>query len=203
MEAKAKLSYLRISPKKVRLVADLIRGLTVEQAIIQLNNLNKASAKPLLKLLQSAIANAENNFKLQKDNLYIKEIKVDGAGMIKRWQPRAHGRATMIRKKMSHVFINLAEIKPTTKKAKKEKDVKKKEKLTRVSSAKDIKNVGAAEEVKKSKTEKVDKNIEQEKGQEIKDMRMEGKHRHQQHSDKRSNKGKKGFMKKIFSRKAG
>ena len=99
MEAKAKLSYLRISPKKVRLVADLVRGLTVEQAIIQLDNLNKSAAKPILKLLNSAVANAENNFKLQKDNLYIKEIKVDGAGMIKRWRPRAYGRGALLRRR--------------------------------------------------------------------------------------------------------
>ena len=71
MNAKAKVKYLRVSPRKARLVADIIRGLDVALAIDQLSFLQKKAAKPILKLLNSAIANAEHNFELKKDNLYI------------------------------------------------------------------------------------------------------------------------------------
>ncbi|MBD3359705.1 MAG: 50S ribosomal protein L22 [Candidatus Buchananbacteria bacterium] len=203
MQAKAKLSFLRMSPKKVRLVADLIRGLKVEEAASQLNFSNKAAQKPILKLLNSALSNAENNFELKKDNLYIKEIRVDQAGMLKRWQPRAHGRATPIRKKMSHVKIVLEEIEPTQpKKTKKTKP--KEEKPIRMSSKEEIKETLPAEQVKAEDKEQIKaKQNEQEKGKEIIDQRMEGKHRHKQHMDKTSMKQSKGFINKIFKRKSG
>lgn len=116
MQVHAKLRNLRRSPKKVRLVADVIRGMDVNQALHQLQFINKGATYELTKLLNSAIANAENNNNLSKDNLFVKEITVDGAGFLKRWMPRAHGRATMIRKRMSHVTIVLDERVPTTQK---------------------------------------------------------------------------------------
>ena len=116
MEVKAKLKHLRMSPRKVRLVASLIRGLEIEKAIDQLKFANKKAAKPVEKLLNSCIANGVNNFGLEKENLLIKEIKVDDGATLKRWMPRAHGRATPIRKRCSHVSITLSEIKESGKK---------------------------------------------------------------------------------------
>jgi len=109
MEVKASLKYLRIAPRKVRLVADLIRGLDVEEAKSLLSLERKRAAKSLLKLLNSAISNAKNNFHLNEDNLYIKTIRVDQGPTLKRYFPRAQGRATLIQKKTSHIFIELAE----------------------------------------------------------------------------------------------
>ena len=109
-EIKAKLNYLRISPRKVRLAADLMRNQKVRKAIKQLIFLNKRAARPLKKMLESALANARNNFGIKnEDRLYVKEIRVDEGPMLKRYLPRAFGRAAMIRKKTSHVSIILSE----------------------------------------------------------------------------------------------
>lgn len=108
-----------MSPRKVRLVTDLIRGKTVQEADAQLSFLPKRAARPVYKLLHSAIANAENNFKLKKENLIINRIMVDMGPSLKRWRPRAFGRAAPIVKKSSHITIILSEIKPTVKKGKK------------------------------------------------------------------------------------
>ncbi|EKD75901.1 MAG: hypothetical protein ACD_43C00281G0010 [uncultured bacterium] len=108
MEVTAQLRQLRIAPRKVRLVVNLVRGMTVVQAERQLQFMNKASALPLLKLLRSAVANAEQH-KLNKAQLSIKSITVGDGLTLKRWQPRAMGRATPIRKRSSHVKITLWE----------------------------------------------------------------------------------------------
>jgi len=105
----AKLRYLRISPRKVRLVTELIKGLPVEEAERQLKFLTKRAARPVLKLLNSALANAQSNKKLTKDNLYIDKIIVEGGPVLKRWRPRAMGRATPIGKRTSHVTLILSE----------------------------------------------------------------------------------------------
>jgi large subunit ribosomal protein L22 len=105
-EQTAKLSYLRIAPRKTRSVADLIRGLSVNDAEAQLLVQRRRPAKALLKLLRSAVANAKNN-KLNADHLFVKEIRVDGGPMLKRYLPRARGSASPIQKKMSHVTITL------------------------------------------------------------------------------------------------
>lgn len=105
----AKLSNLRISPRKVRLVVGLIRGKKVNEAKNQLSFLTKRSAEPVLKLLNSAIANAKNNAKLSEENLIISEIFVDGGPVLKRFMPRAFGRAATILKRTSHVTIVLEE----------------------------------------------------------------------------------------------
>ncbi len=115
---KAKLRHLRISPRKVRLVANLIKGLTIEEAERQLKFLTKRAALPILKLLNSAVANAENNNKLTKENLYISNIVVDVGPSLKRWRPRAMGRAFPILKRTSHITLTLDQ------KAKKDKEVK-------------------------------------------------------------------------------
>jgi large subunit ribosomal protein L22 len=119
MEVTAKLRFLRIAPRKVRLVANLIRSKTVQQAEAQLAFLPKRSARPIDKLLHSAIANAENNFKLKKDNLFIKKITVDEGPRLKRWRPRAFGRAAPIIKRSSHINMVLDEVKAHPAKGKK------------------------------------------------------------------------------------
>jgi len=109
MEVVAKLFSLRMAPRKVRLVADLVRRLTVLEAERQLVFLDKVAARPLLKLVKSAVANAEHNFKLSKDNLWISHLTVDGGTTIKRFRPRAHGSAAPIRKRTSHVTLKLSD----------------------------------------------------------------------------------------------
>lgn len=101
-KAKAQLNYLRISPRKVRQAADLIRGLSVVEAEQQLRFCAKRPAEPILKLLKSAIANAHN-----APNLYVLEIRVNPGPTLKRWRARARGMAAMIRKRTSHIIIIL------------------------------------------------------------------------------------------------
>lgn len=109
MDIKAQLNYLRISPRKTRLVGDLIRGMNVKKAENTLKITYKRAAEPFLKLLKSAVANGKNNFKLSEDNLYVKELKVDSGPTLKRWMPRARGRATSIHKRTSHITLVLSE----------------------------------------------------------------------------------------------
>jgi large subunit ribosomal protein L22 len=123
MEVKASLKHLRTAPRKTRLVASLVRGLKVSKAVDQLKFSDKKVSKSILKLLESAIANAVNNYNLDKDNLIIKEIKVDEGKTLKRWMPRAYGRATVIRKRMSHVSLILSEIVDSGKKEAKKVEV--------------------------------------------------------------------------------
>lgn len=117
---KAFLKNYRQSPRKVRLIADLIRGKRAIDALTSLRFAGKRAASPIKKLLESAIANAKENNKLDKENLFIKEIRVDQGVTLKRHRPRAHGRSTPINKRTSHVNIVLGEkIKSPVKKAKK------------------------------------------------------------------------------------
>lgn len=111
MEVKASLKHLRMSPRKTRLVIDLVRKQPVGAALDQLKFSGKLAAAPVAKLIRSAVANAVNTYSLDKDNLYIKEIRSDEGVMLKRWMPRAHGRATSLRKRGCHVSVVLAEIK--------------------------------------------------------------------------------------------
>ncbi len=128
MEIKAIARFVRMSPRKVRLVINLIRGMRVAQAQTQLKFMNKAATTPVLKLLNSAIANAEHNFELDGSNLYIKSITADGGPVLKRWTPKAFGKATPIRKPTVHISIVLEEkgaepVKPSTKEVKTDKKV--------------------------------------------------------------------------------
>ncbi|OGH93682.1 MAG: 50S ribosomal protein L22 [Candidatus Magasanikbacteria bacterium RIFOXYD2_FULL_41_14] len=126
-EIVAKLSYLRQSPRKVRLVADLIRGCTVARAAHILALTNKKAVAPITKLLNSAIANAKHNFSLDKENLKISKITVDGGPTLKRWMPKAHGSATPIRERTSYINLVLEEmVKKEKKDKKKTKEIKKK-----------------------------------------------------------------------------
>ncbi len=122
MEARAQLRQLRMSPKKVRLVIDMIRGMDISVCRDQLRFVNKTAVTPVKKLLESAVANAKNNFGLRENNLYVKEIMVDEGPKLKRFMPRAFGRAASIIRRSSHIKIVLAERIPTEpKKIKEEK----------------------------------------------------------------------------------
>jgi large subunit ribosomal protein L22 len=108
MEVTARLKYLQASPQKVRLVADQVRGKPVEEAAQILRFSRKHAAKPLEKLLRSAIANAENRDEhLDLDRLYVKEIWVDGGPTLRRIRPQPMGRAFRILKRQSHITIKL------------------------------------------------------------------------------------------------
>ena len=109
MEIKSKARNIRMSPRKIRLVVDLIRGMDVQKAQEQLGFMKKHAAKPVLKLLNSAMANAEHNFQLKKEDLYVKYVVADGGPVLKRWRPRAFGRAAGIRKRSTHISMILEE----------------------------------------------------------------------------------------------
>jgi len=109
MEARAIARYVRISPRKVRLVIDLVRGKKVDEALAILEFTPKRAAKVVKKLIKSAVANAEQNPDVDVDNLYIKRIYADHGPILKRIRPRAVGRAPMIRKRTSHITIILKE----------------------------------------------------------------------------------------------
>lgn len=117
MEVRAYARHIRQSPRKVRLVVDAIRGKRVDAALVQLRFINKAAALPVLKLLNSAIANAEHNFKLDASTLSVKTITVDGGPVLERWRARAFGRAAPIRKRTCHISLVLADVASTPKNA--------------------------------------------------------------------------------------
>ncbi len=110
MEAttRAVLHDVRIAPRKVRVVVDLIRGKNAAEALTVLQFAEKRAAEPVRKLLDSAIHNAVNNHSMDADALYVSQVYVDQARTLKRWQPRAFGRATRILKKSSHVTLVLS-----------------------------------------------------------------------------------------------
>lgn len=108
MIVRAKLKNYRMSPRKVRLVANLVRGKKADAALITLAFTNKQAAPVIAKLVKSALANAKNNYNLNDKDLVVKEITVDEAVTYKRWMPRAMGRATPIRKRGSHISVGLA-----------------------------------------------------------------------------------------------
>ncbi len=118
----ASLKNFRQSPRKVRLVANLVRGKSVVDALNILNFVSKKATHPLHGLVMSAVANAKNNFNLEKEGLMVKEIRVDSGVVLKRSMPRARGSAFPIKKRTSHVLLVLAPA--PEKKAKKAKFIK-------------------------------------------------------------------------------
>ena len=125
-QVKAQLNNLRIAPRKVRSVANLLKGKNVNDALAQLSYFVRRPAEPIKKLLSSAIANAENNFNMVKDNLYVKEVIVNEGTKLKRFRAKGFGRAALIQKKTSHLKIILDERTPglrTEKKARVKKEI--------------------------------------------------------------------------------
>ena len=108
-EAKARVNYYRIAPRKARLVADAIRGKPVDEARAILKFNSKKAARIMLRLLNEAVANAEQKKTLDLSSLYVQKIVVNGGAMLKRFKARAMGRATTIRHRTSHIEIVLAE----------------------------------------------------------------------------------------------
>ena len=109
MEAIAKLKYLRMSPRKVKIICDMIRGQDVKTARAYLKQTSKIACEPVLKVLESAKANAENNFSMDPSKLYVSEVFATPGPILKRMMPRAQGRAYRINKRTSHVTIAVAE----------------------------------------------------------------------------------------------
>ncbi len=184
-----KLNYLRISPRKVRLVADLIRKDNVKHAEQVLNFTIKKAALPMTKLLKSAVAVAQNNFHLEPEDLYISKIFVNEGPKYKRWRPRSRGMANQIRKRTSHIVLVLDEIKNI----KKNKKNKIENKRLVAEEKKNEKKENIVKDVKKNVvSDSLDKN-------EIKIKKS--KVRKEQESLKQKPKDVRGF-KKIFRRKA-
>ena len=109
MEAKAVAKYIRISPQKARLVADVVRGKDIDEALTTLRFMPKKGARILKKVIESAVANADQNESIDIDTLYLKEIEINGGPMLKRFRPRAMGRASRIKKRTSHITVIVAE----------------------------------------------------------------------------------------------
>tara|TARA_Y100000588_G_C13412433_1_gene567995 strand:- start:102 stop:449 length:348 start_codon:yes stop_codon:yes gene_type:complete len=109
MEARAVAKYVRVSPQKCRLVADQVRRLSVGKALELLQFSPRKAAAPIRKTLESAIANAEHNQGLDIDELRVDTITVDEGPVMKRWRPRAKGRATPIIKKTSHITVSVSD----------------------------------------------------------------------------------------------
>lgn len=131
MIIKAELNKYRQAPRKVRLLADLIRGKKVDEAIALVSFSGKRAADPMVKLLKSAIANATHNFKLPAESLVVKTIRVDGGVIMKRGMPRAFGRSFLINKRTSHVLLELESKDEEVKTKKAEKKVVKKAVITK------------------------------------------------------------------------
>lgn len=198
MEVKAKLRYLHMAPRKVRLVIDEIRGMDTREALGKLEFIEKAAAKPVSKLVNSAIANAEHNFDLDKSNLYIKEIRADEGPKFKRWRPRAFGRAFPIVKRTSHILITLDE-KVAGKKAKKGPETSETKGRSLVDN---LKKIGG----KKGKVPKGPEKVEAANGEAPppKDQTREGGRRHKQHEDKKRMEKQQDAsrLKRFFRRKS-
>ena len=109
MEARAQATNIRISPRKVKIVLDLIRNKPVDVAMAIVEHTSKSACEPIGKLLKSAVANAENNYNMDKNDLYVAECFVCPGPMLKRIRPRAQGRAFRINKRTSHITLVLKE----------------------------------------------------------------------------------------------
>ncbi len=107
--ARAISRYVRISPRKVRVLAREIKGKHVDEALRTLAFSNRRAAKFLWKTVNSAIANAERNHSMDRRKLYISEIRIDEGPTLKRWRPRAFGRASIVRKRTSHIYVAVSE----------------------------------------------------------------------------------------------
>jgi large subunit ribosomal protein L22 len=192
MEIKAQAKYIRMSPRKVRLLTNLVKGKTIEVALNQLHFADKLAALPVIKVIASAVANAKHNFDIEGNNLFIKEIRVDQAPTLDRWLPRAHGRATPLRKRMSHINVVLGEIKDSGIIKGKQSETEVPVKLGSVP----VKDKGVKI---KDKEEFKPVDNQEEKDKSIIDPRREGRGGHGRIEGAK----KKGFTSKLFNRKAG
>ncbi|MEX1064295.1 MAG: 50S ribosomal protein L22 [Candidatus Paceibacterota bacterium] len=150
MQVTAQLNNLRISPRKVRLISGLIKGMDVNAAKFQLDHLVKKSARPIQKLLESAMSNAQSNFNLVKDNLYIKDILVNEGPKLHRYKAKGFGSVSPIEKKTSHIKITLDErvpgLKSSEQKPAKAEEVK--EKPEEIKAEEQVRDIDMKEEKK-------------------------------------------------------
>lgn len=188
MKVSAKLKNLRIAPRKTKLVADMIKNLDVKEAVFQLDSTIKRSSEPIKKLLLSAVANAENNLGLDKDNLYVFEARVGAGPTMKRWMPKAFGRAGEILKRTSVITIVLEE--RVEGKGRKTKEQMEKEKKARME---EKKKAEKAQREEQEEAEKEEKETGKEKEGVKKDKDLE--------KGKRET-GKKTWGSRIFRRKS-
>lgn len=204
MPVKATAKSIRISPRKVRLVTRLLAGKDVTLAEQELRFLQKGASVTVLTLLRSAVANAENNFEMDKDNLFIKEIMVNEGPTFKRWRARSRGMAAPIKKRSSHISIILEEKQPGKKKDKsvstkaylrKQASVDKKggskPKVVKVKSRKDIGKLMKAE------VESAEKD-----GKKAKEKTGYHQKKRSQEKKQDGSKGFKGAVEKLFRRKS-
>jgi large subunit ribosomal protein L22 len=192
MLVKASVKQVRMSPQKVRLVTRLISGKSFSVAEQELMFLRKGIAASVLTLLRSAVANAENNFGLDKDNLFVKEITVDAGPVFKRWRARSRGMAAQIKKPTSHISIVLAEKVPGKKKPKKTTKASTKPQVVKVKSKEEISDILKAES--SQTVESSQKEAKQETGYFQKKGAVESK--------KGGGKGLRGAVNKFFRRKS-
>ncbi|MBI4262545.1 50S ribosomal protein L22 [Candidatus Uhrbacteria bacterium] len=185
--------YIRMSPRKLRLVGDLIRGMHVEAAETQLRFFRKAATVPMLKVLRSAIANAEDQYDGAREHLVIDHLMINAAPMLKRWRPRAFGRATPIRKRGAHITLVL---KSTQELKRREKHVD----LGAVATEKEQHHEAAVHSTAHGAPGHTDATIAH--TGDIADARKIGS-RHEPSRTKPVQKKSKGFLKKLFSRKTG
>lgn len=189
MQVKASLKNLRTSPRKVRLVANSIVGMSASQALLQLSNTVKKTSTPMDKLLRSALANAENNFGLDKNNLFVESVLVGEGPRLKRWLPRAHGRATLILKRTSQIDLTLEEIvEGKNRKSKEQLEKERKEK----------------EETRKKMIEEELKAMQGEEAQEEKEAEKTPvkKTAKKTETTKKAGGQESGILKKVFQRKS-
>lgn len=194
MKVTAKLKNTRTSPRKVRLVANFIKDMEVATAIVQLGRTVKKTAPEIEKLLKSAVANAENNFGLDRDNLFVQEVLVGEGPRLKRWLPRAQGRATQILKRTSNIQITLEErIEGKNKKSKQELEALRKQReqerekmIKELEKQQKLEEKAAAESVESP--EKTPAAIKPERSAPKKGESKKGQD--------------KGFLKKVFNRKS-
>ena len=183
MEITAQAKYVRVSPRKAGLVAGLVRGRQVNEALAQLKFVNKKAGRFVSKLLASAIANAKHNYDIAADNLLIKQIWVGKGATFHRWMPKAHGRATPLNKTTSHITIILSEIKDSGAKAARKVEAAAPMKLSDLAKGGDEKAAKTKEAAKEKEADVKADNFEQ--------------------AAKREGSSKAGFVKKVFQRKAG
>ena len=190
MQVKASLNNLRTSPRKVRLVADSIVGLNASAALVHLGHTVKKTSTPMEKLLKSALANAENNFGLDKENMFVQSVLVGEGTKLKRWLPRAQGRATQILKRTSMIDIFL------------EERVEGKNRRSQDELAKDKKE---REDARTKAMKEAVKEMEEKDKEEEGAVAAEEKTQSKKISQKKSmaQKGQDdGFLKKVFQRKS-
>jgi len=184
MQVHAELNNLRISPRKVKLVADLIKGMDALEAASQLSVVVKKTSGYMQKLLLSAIANGENNFGLAKDNLFVLDVQVGAGPTLKRWMPKAYGRAGQILKRTSKVRIILEErIEGKDRKSKEQLEKEREERMKK-----------ATAELKKEESEK------KEEQKAIKAEKTIGAPKTEENIKKASE--KKSWKNRIFRRKS-